>query len=417
MKKNSQEEKTEKTEDQSGIEKVYAVEERLYPKRALSVFFFIVITILFAAINAYLGGLATGGLICAALIIIPVCLTCVLFMMDRRREGELWYADTDYLSFVLIYALSNVALTFLSEVTPAYLMPAAVAVFLMMASGNSTLTVMASMLSVVSVGFGHRYQGSAYALFICEAVMAVAVSDEIIRAKKTERIFLLILVAAVQMALPVSVRYFDKLSLSKNELFFSCGLSIITGVAAVFVMPLLYRRLHSERAFRYDTILDDDYSLINEIKLFSEDEYERARRLSVASLKAAQEIGADAHLAAAGGLYYRVGLIRGDREIEYAVQIAAEHSFPEALTRILYEYQGLIRRPTSRESAIVHMADAVLRRLDAIAEQGDQMESGWNRQMLVYSVCNELSNSGFYDDSGLTMNQFLRIRETLVSAL
>ena len=125
----------------------------------------------------------------------------------------------------------------------------------------------------------------------------------------------------------------------------------------------------------------------------------------------------DPYLAAAGGLYYRVGLIRGDKEIDCAMEIAAENGFPEKLTAILYEYQGLIRRPTTRESAIVHMCDSVIRRLDAISRKGDQMESGWNKQMLIYQAFNDLSLSGIYDDSGISINQFLRIRDRLVKEL
>ena len=63
------------------------------------------------------------------------------------------------------------------------------------------------------------------------------------------------------------------------------------------------------------------------------------------------------------------------------------------------------------------MTDAVMRRLDAISKQSDQMESGWNRQMLIYSALNELSTSGFYDDSPITMNQFLKIRDVLAKEL
>ena len=63
------------------------------------------------------------------------------------------------------------------------------------------------------------------------------------------------------------------------------------------------------------------------------------------------------------------------------------------------------------------MADAVMRRLDAIKKQSDQMESGWNRQMLIYSALNELSTNGYYDLSSITMNQFLKIRDVLVKEL
>ncbi|MGN0241574.1 MAG: hypothetical protein ACI4CS_07805 [Candidatus Weimeria sp.] len=416
MRKNSHKETTKKTED-TGLKKIYASEERIYPKRVASLLLFAAATVFFMALNAFTASAATGGFICEALIIVPVCLCTILLLIHGRKTGQLWYQDTDYLSFVIIYVIANAMLSVLSFFLPETLIPVGIAAFLCAATGSGETAVITSMLSAVSLAFPHGYDGSIYALFFCEAIIAAVLSDVIVKSAKKEKALLFAAVVCVYAALPVSVKYFTSLKITKNYLYFSIGLSIITAAAAVFIMPLLYRWLHTEKRYRYETILDDDYSLINEMKLFSADEYDRARRLSVISLKAAREIGADAPLAAAGGLYYRVGLLRGDNEIEYALDIAGEHGFPDQLISILYEYQGLIRKPTTRESAIVHMADAVMRRLDAISKQSDQMDSGWNRQMLIYSCLNELSTKGFYDASPISMNQFLKIRDVLVREL
>ena len=45
----------------------------------------------------------------------------------------------------------------------------------------------------------------------------------------------------------------------------------------------------------------------------------------------------------------------------------------------------------------------------------DSMKSTWNQNMVIYQTINELSQKGFYDNSGLTMNQFLVIREILAN--
>ena len=58
-----------------------------------------------------------------------------------------------------------------------------------------------------------------------------------------------------------------------------------------------------------------------------------------------------------------------------------------------------------------------MRKMDAISKQGNQMDSGWNKQMLIYQTFNDLSLSGIYDDSGISINQFLRIRNVLVKEL
>ena len=44
----------------------------------------------------------------------------------------------------------------------------------------------------------------------------------------------------------------------------------------------------------------------------------------------------------------------------------------------------------------------------------DTFSSGWNREIVIYQTMNEKSAEGLYDESGLSMNQFLTIREMLV---
>ena len=56
--------------------------------------------------------------------------------------------------------------------------------------------------------------------------------------------------------------------------------------------------------------------------------------------------------------------------------------------------------------------DSLVSRIEALGEE--RMESSWNQEMLIYQTLTELSNNGMYDDCGLTMNQFLRIRDCLI---
>ena len=42
------------------------------------------------------------------------------------------------------------------------------------------------------------------------------------------------------------------------------------------------------------------------------------------------------------------------------------------------------------------------------------LSTDWNQDMVIYQTLNELSGTGIYDESGLSMNQFLKVREFLV---
>lgn len=411
--------KKKETEEKSdiSIKKIVPREERLHPRRVVMAVLFAVITVVSVAADAWIGKLATGGMICEMLLIIPMCLIFIIYMIHERKTKRLWYEDTDYVSLIVLYAIVCLILFLCRMMIPVWLTPVMIVAFILSPFKDRALSMTASLIAVVTYAFAAGADGKEMCLFICEVITAVMLSDIIVKSKRAARVSLLILVVAVQMVLPLSVRYFDKLTVTEDELLYTVALAVVTGLFAILFMPLINDRVGREKAYHYQTILDNDYPLTDDIKRFSPDEYERARRLSILSLKAAQAIGADAYLAAAGGLYYRVGLIRGSKEIDCAMDIAAENGFPEKLTAILYEYQGIIRHPTSKESAIVHMCDAVMRRIDAIAKHGNQMDSGWNKQMLIYQALNELSSQGIYDESTITINQFLKIRDVLVRNL
>ena len=85
--------------------------------------------------------------------------------------------------------------------------------------------------------------------------------------------------------------------------------------------------------------------------------------------------------------------------------------FPEKVIQIIAEYYGEEEKPSSPESALVHIVDALVIKLEKMKE-GVGL-SQWNKEMIIYQTLNEFSSSGIYDVSGLGMNQFLKIREYL----
>ena len=99
--------------------------------------------------------------------------------------------------------------------------------------------------------------------------------------------------------------------------------------------------------------------------------------------------------------------------IDNALKLACDNCFPADVTQILAEYGGIIYLPSTKESAIVHMVDSVVTKVELF--DADAMSSSWNQNMVIYQTINELSQKGLYDNSGLTMNQFLTIREILAN--
>ena len=105
--------------------------------------------------------------------------------------------------------------------------------------------------------------------------------------------------------------------------------------------------------------------------------------------------------------------MEGEPEIDNAIRLAEENCFPRDVITIISEYGGIISKPSTPESAIVHMVDSLVTKIELLDE--DTMSSEWNQDMVIYQTLNDFSQAGFYDNSGLSMNQFLRVRQKLVN--
>ena len=146
-------------------------------------------------------------------------------------------------------------------------------------------------------------------------------------------------------------------------------------------------------------------------KDFSKVEYEHARKVSDIASRCAKAVGYNEHLCLAGGFYYRMGQWIGDPYVEEGVKKAKSLCFPEELMKILQEYYGEKQLPSMPESALVHMVDALVIKLEKINDGFEKSE--WNHEILINQTLNEYSSSGIYDHCGMSMNQFLKIRQFL----
>lgn len=191
----------------------------------------------------------------------------------------------------------------------------------------------------------------------------------------------------------------------------------ICGIVVVLFLHFCYQRIVAERkaevADMLEDITDESYPLARELLSFSKADYRHARRVSAVAGRCANLVGADAGICAAAGFYYRIGILEGGSIAQSGIRIAQRECFPEAVIRIISEYNGEEELPTTIESAIVQMVDGLIKKLEVL--DTDTMSSEWNQDMVIYQTLNEYSAQGLYDKSGLSMNMFLKIREYLVN--
>lgn len=193
----------------------------------------------------------------------------------------------------------------------------------------------------------------------------------------------------------------------------------VEGLFIDLLLLVCYQRIVSEKQTELpdtlEDILDEDYPMSRELLKFSKADYNHARKVSQISEKCAGLVGADERVCAAAGFYYRIGILDGEAITSNGIRIAQKECFPEEVIRIISEYNGENELPSSIESAIVHMVDGLIKKLEVLDSQTMASASEWNQDMVIYQTLNDFSSKGLYDKSGLSMNMFLKIREYLVN--
>jgi len=193
-------------------------------------------------------------------------------------------------------------------------------------------------------------------------------------------------------------------------------IAAVTGLVTDLLFILLFDKMvvvvkkQEERSVR--DIISDTYPLVREIRSFSPADYTHAKAVSSLAAKCANVAGLDADIAAAGGFYYRLGILGGEDVVQNGVLLAQLNCFPQAVITILAEYNGQENTISTPESAVVNLVNHLVSRFEHLREQTSK--SDWNREIVIYQTLNELSGSGLYDKSGLSINAYLQIREFLV---
>ncbi|MCI5826722.1 MAG: hypothetical protein MR020_00580 [Lachnospiraceae bacterium] len=339
-----------------------------------------------------------------------VCFLCFALYLERQRlQGELTRGisnDYSLLTFIYLICLLGACV---ESLLPAFTAPVmAISILCNGAFQTKLGTVLSVYFSLLTALFsaGGEYEVTSYVLL---AVIGGFLTE--LYLQQGLRLWTGILVVCLSVVIPVCCNYLLSHTPVIQTILFTFAGSFITLFVLVFMPKLRHREILAEE-LSLDTIMDERYHLRREIERYSTVDYNHALRTSQVAARLAAGIGADEKLARAGGFYYRIGKLEGEPFIENGVRIAQDNCFSQRLVTILAEYNGEKQLPSSIESAIVQISDMIVTKFDLLDK--DTFSSTWNRDIVIYQTMNEKSADGLYDNSGLSMNQFLTIRELLV---
>ncbi len=381
-------------------------------RRIISILLIIVFFVAGIIYIAYDCALLIDDMLCLSAVSLSFLLVFFISIIKNRKRGALISgAATNYEGLAITFSAVWLFVLIFHEAAEFYFPILAISVILTTAIADSMAIAAGIYFSVIiciTNGYSN-YVCFAYSLLV---ILGVLLSSYFKEGNIGNKLCIQIIYFLLNLLVFSVFNYMAYLEFEYSILFSAIVCGLINCLIISVCYTLLYKLNLRELYAPYEKLLADDFVLVREIKRFSTAEYNHALRVSRIATHCAELIGADVSVARCAGFYYRLGKLEGEPEIDNALRLANNHCFPEAVMNILFEYGGILRHPSSKESAIVHMIDAVVTKAEAF--DADTMSSAWNQDMVIYQTLNEISATGLYDNSTLGMNQFLKIREFLV---
>ncbi|MCR5677405.1 MAG: hypothetical protein K6G13_05180 [Agathobacter sp.] len=374
---------------------------------------FLIIILSMVALTSLLSFVEKLGLdlwICNYVIDLMFFLAIVFEMeFERKRAKIAQNIETTFLRIATGFGICSIfaaAMFFLPHfVRPVLLFP-----IIMYGVCNTVISISTSMYFIYMLcllSSSNIYEFGLYVLLVVVGLAWVRALEE-----TQYHLEVCILLSLIGLLLPVLFSYFDSHTLELQRLLYSAINSVLVFVLSFFLFRRLRNGTIEEVQNRLTDILADSYSEVIELRLYSKSEYLHAITVSKICFECAKKLGLKADLCAAAGFYYRIGKWKGEPHVETGVFYAKKLCFPTELIQIIAEYYGEKEPLSTKEAALVHIVDATVKKLQVLQSQATA--SGWNKELLIYQTLNDFSQSGIYDRSGLSMNQFLQIREMLV---
>jgi hypothetical protein len=293
---------------------------------------------------------------------------------------------------------------------PKFFMPVMLFPIIMCAVGNEFLGHSTGMFLVIL--YAMVFEASSFEVIAYMFLVLLSGGLTKTLTKKEYRLYVSVLLFCVNLIVPVVFYYLNFQKFDWMNYGYAAASGLVTALAAYFLFPRLRRDSEKERDNQLLDVVSDDYSEVKRVKKLFPEEYAHAKKVSEIAMRAAEGLGFNVSLCKAAGFYYRMGKWNGANYVEAGIDRAQSLNFPFELIRIISEYNGELSKPSTPESAVIHMIDALTLHLDAIGKDVEQSE--WNHEMMIYQALNGYSTSGLYDASGLSMNQFLKVRSFLV---
>lgn len=151
----------------------------------------------------------------------------------------------------------------------------------------------------------------------------------------------------------------------------------------------------------------EDSEPVRDIKEKSISLYYHSEEVAELAKAGAEKIGCNVSLAYAGGLLHDIGKTKqSDDSIKTGLIIANKYGMPREIKSIMVEYDGKHRLPSSREAALVMLADSVISSIEYLKASNKEV----SEKKIIDNVFNVRLSTGALDKSGLAVGELSKIK-------
>lgn len=385
-------------------------EEKINKYRILSILGIIISAVLTSVILSVLNKLEIVQIVCTMFVLLGfIPLMIFELVYERNRNMIANNNQTSYQRIAAGFAICCIVMVAVSFM-PEFFRPILLFPLIISAFGNEylglTIGMFANVLLSMTTG-GSFYELLTYSILLVIGMMLTRTLSE-----KAYTRYIALLFMFVSVLFPNIFYYLTYEELNLNTLILSLMNGVLLAFFVIVLYPIAKKETEEEIPYQYQHILEDNYVQVREVRAYSIAEYQHARRVSKIAKKYAINLNFPVDLCEAAGFYYRLGRWEGNSTVN-GVQKAQKLCFPKELVQILKEYNGEQMRPSTPESALVHIIDALLIKLELLEKEVGT--SQWNREVLIHQTLNDFSTAGLYDESGLSINAFIKIRQWLAT--
>ncbi len=219
---------------------------------------------------------------------------------------------------------------------------------------------------------------------------------------------LMILALSITNAYLYQYMMFSKVT-TKSLLYGSIeGVSNI--ILVLVFLPFVVKKTETEEITSYARAMESDFPLLLFVKSLSAERYKRCITTAKICCNGARKLGFDDNLCACAGFYYDLCDNDEANSIQYAANLGRQNLLPIDVVRVLSQFHGEQQVISSKEAALVDLVyEAVLQ-----IEKKDNKENDFGKGMAIHATFDRLSKSGRYDESGLSINKFLQLRDYII---